>query len=93
MALLRPDTTLHLGPLLVPLIPAVVMEPSTQARRATVIAGGIGLGAITILAMTSNLSGPALGPFTNALAESLVFLMIGIGAGLVTTAVRRGGAG
>ena len=81
VAWLRPDTTLHLGPVLVPLVPAITMGGGRSAFRATIIAGGIGAMAIIALGVLGLLGGPALQPFPNATVESVVFLVIGITVG------------
>lgn len=83
VALARSGTTLHLGPLLVPLIPLVVARKEDFALRATGVAAAIGLVVIAALWITGNLDGPALSPFPSALAESLVFLAAGTAIGLV----------
>ncbi len=83
VAFVRPDTTLHLGPLLVPLIPAILSRGTDHAIRSTV--AGIVMAGIVLVILTAsgNLSGPALGPFPDALAESLVFLAMGSVGALV----------
>jgi hypothetical protein len=77
VAFVRPDTTLHLGPLLVPLIPAILSRGTDHAIRSTLAGIAMAGIALVILAASGNLSGPALGPFPDALTESLVFLAIG----------------
>jgi hypothetical protein len=88
MAWLRPDTTLHLGPVLVPVVPAITVGGGRLALRATIIAGGIGATAIIALGMLGLLGGPALQPFPNAAIESIVFLLIGITIGAFVARVQ-----
>lgn len=85
-AVLRPDTTLHLGPLLVPLVPAVLGRDAEHPLRLTLLGIGGGIVTILILLATGNLNGPALNPFPNALTESIVLLGVGGGIGIVVTA-------
>lgn len=89
VALARSGTTLHLGPLLVPLIPLVVARRESFAMRMTGAAAAIGLAVITVLWATGNLDGPALSPFPTALAESLAFLAVGATIGVVGIAATR----
>jgi hypothetical protein len=83
VALLRPGTTLHLGPLLVPLVPLVIARGEPHAMRSTLLASGIALLATLALLVTGNLDGPALSPFPNAFVESLVLLGAGTAIGVV----------
>ncbi|MGI9528742.1 MAG: hypothetical protein ACR2NG_03450 [Acidimicrobiia bacterium] len=89
VALVRSGTTLHLGPLLVPLIPLVVARTEGFALRATALASAIGLGVVSVLWATGNLNGPALDPLPSALAESLAFLLAGTVIGVVGIVVSR----
>ncbi|MGI9642776.1 MAG: hypothetical protein ACR2N9_08335 [Acidimicrobiia bacterium] len=89
VALARSGTTLHLGPLLVPVIPLVVAPKEDFALRATALAAVMGLGVIGMLWATGNLNGPALDPFPSALAESVVFLVAGIAIGAMGIAIAR----
>ena len=73
-AALRPETTLHLGPLLLPLIPAFLLRGQDHAFAGVVGGTAIGAGVLAFLLVTGNLDGPALEPFTNVIAESVVFL-------------------
>ncbi|MGI9665655.1 MAG: hypothetical protein ACR2N2_00945, partial [Acidimicrobiia bacterium] len=93
LAVLRPETTLHLGPLLIPLVPSLVMDGSRNTLRATLIAAAIALAITAILAVTGNLSGPALGPFPHALAESVVFVGVGAAVGVGVARLRRADIG
>jgi len=88
---IRSDTTLHLGPLLLPLVPAVLGRDTEHPIRITLFGIGAGIATILILFATGNLSGPALEPFPDALTESLVFLVAGgaIGLILATSARKR----
>jgi hypothetical protein len=80
-AALRPETTLHLGPLLLPLIPAFLLRGHDGARVA--VLGGTAIGGVilVILLLTGNLDGPALEPFANVIVESVVFLAAASAAG------------
>lgn len=84
VAALRPDTTLHLGPLILPMVAAVLSSPS-QSRIATMVAGmGIAAAVIALLSGTGNLDGPTIGPFSSALGESVALLLVG---GLISLAI------
>lgn len=89
VATIRDGTTLHLGPLLVPLIPLVIARREPFAVRATAMAFAVGLAVIGVLWATGNLNGPALEPFSSAVAESLAFLVAGTGIGVVGIAASR----
>ena len=80
-AALRPETTLHLGPLFLPLIPAFLLRGQDRAR--TAVLGGTAIGGfiLVILLLTGNLDGPALEPFTDVIVESVVFLAAASAAG------------
>lgn len=80
-AMLRPETTLHLGPILVPLIPAFLLRGQSSAYAGVLAGTAIGVGVIAILLVSGNLDGPALEPFTNVLTESVVFLVGATAAG------------
>lgn len=82
LAFWQPETTWHLGPLVVALAPALVH------RSAGVMSRGAALGAATnglinaaiataILAYFDKLEGPALAFFPNVLTEVAVFAIIG----------------
>ena len=88
-AFLRSGTTLHLGPLLLPLIPAILGRDTEHPIRLTLIGIGAGVVAIIVLFTTGNLNGPSLSAFPDALTESVVFLAIGGVAGLVISASGR----
>ncbi len=90
-AFLRSDTTLHLGPLLLPLVPAILGRDADHAVRLTLVGIGIGAAVIVLLSVTGNLNGPALEPFTEALTESVVLLAVGGAISLIisTSAGRR----
>jgi hypothetical protein len=83
---MRPDTTLHLGPLLLPLLPAVLGRDTEHPIRLALLGIGAGLATILVLLATGNLSGPALEPFPDALTESIVFLVAGGAIGLILAA-------
>ena len=80
-AMLRPETTLHLGPILLPLIPAFLLRGQDRAFVGVVGGTVIGTGVLAILLITGNLDGPALEPFTNVITESVVFLAVAAAAG------------
>ena len=84
-ALLRPETTFHLGSIILPLIPLVV---ATKDERTKAIGVAVGVGAVVIafLSLTGNLSGPAFEPFPSALAESVLTL---IGSGILALGLAR----
>jgi len=84
-ALLRPEPTFHLGPIILPLIPLFV-APKSARMKAVGVAIGIGAGVVVILSLTGNLSGPAFEPFPSALAESVLTL---VGAGLLALGFAR----
>jgi hypothetical protein len=88
-AFLRSGTTLHLGPLLLPLIPAILGRDTEHPICLTLIGIGAGVVAIIVLFTTGNLNGPSLSAFPDALTESVVFLAIGGVAGLVISASGR----
>lgn len=89
VALLRPGTTLHLGPVLVPLIPLVIAPRESHASRSAVLAAVIAVAVTAGLATTGNLDGPALTPFPNALVESGVGIAVGAALGLAGTRSAR----
>jgi hypothetical protein len=84
-ALLRPETTFHLGPIILPIVPMLI-APKEQRLKAVAVAIGIGAGVITLLSITGNLSGPAFEPFPSALAESVLALA---GAGILSIGFAR----
>jgi hypothetical protein len=85
-AFVRSGTTLHLGPLLLPLIPAILGRDTEHPIRLTLIGIGAGVVAIVLLYVTGNLSGPSLGAFPDALTESVALLAVGGVIGLVISA-------
>jgi len=88
-AVIRTDTTMHLGPLLLPLVPAVLGRDTDHPLMLTLVGVATGAAVITILYLTGNLNGPALSPFSGALTESVALLTAGGIAGLGITALRR----
>ena len=80
-AVLRPETTLHLGPILLPLMPAFLLRGQDHAFAGVVGGTAIGAGVLAILLLSGNLDGPALEPFTNVITESVVFLAVASTAG------------
>jgi len=89
-AFLRSGTTLHLGPLLLPLIPAILGRDTEHPIRLTLIGIFTAIVAIVVLLVTGNLNGPSLGAFPDALTESIAFLAIGSVIGLIISASGRG---
>lgn len=89
VAVARSGTTLHLGPLLVPVVPLVVARSADFALRAMAVASAMGLGVIGLLSATGNLNGPALDPFPSAFAESLGFLVAGTAIGVIGIVASR----
>ncbi|MEN8238390.1 MAG: hypothetical protein ABFR53_04210 [Actinomycetota bacterium] len=81
-AALRSETTLHLGPLIVPLLPAFLLRGQESAYAGVLGGTVIGAGVLVILVLSGNLDGPALEPFTSVIAESIVFLAAASAAGL-----------
>jgi hypothetical protein len=88
-AFLRSDTTLHLGPLFLPLVPAILGRDTEHPIRLTLLGIGAGIAAIIMLFVTGNLDGPALEFFPDALTESIVLLAAGGATGLVVAASAR----
>ena len=85
-AFLRSGTTLHLGPLLLPLIPAILGRDTEHPIRLTLIGIIAATLAIVVLFVTGNLDGPSLSAFPDALTESIVFLAMGSVIGLIISA-------
>jgi hypothetical protein len=79
---LRPETTLHLGPILLPLMPAFLLRNDDNAYLGVLGGTAIGVGILAILQASGNLDGPALEPFTSVLVESFVLLAGASAAGL-----------
>jgi hypothetical protein len=88
-AFARSGATLHLGPLLLPLVPAILGRDTEHPIRLTVVGIAAGMVAIVVLFTTGNLNGPSLGAFPDALTESIAFLAIGGVIGLVIAASGR----
>ena len=74
-ALVRPETTLHLGPIILPLLPAFLLRGNERAYLGVLGGAAIGAGVIVVLALSGNLDGPALEPFGSAIIESVMFLV------------------
>jgi hypothetical protein len=81
-AALRPETTLHLGPLILPLLPAFLLRGQDRASIGVLGGAVLGLGVLAILALSGNLDGPPIEPFTNVLVESVALLGAATVAGL-----------
>lgn len=86
-AILRPGTTLHLGPFLLPLVPAILGSDSAHPVRFTLIGFVVGAASIALLSVSGNLDGPALEPFTDAIDESIALLVFGGAVGLIVSAL------
>lgn len=84
-AMLRPDTTFHLGPIILPLIPLIV-APKAARMTGVVVAIAVGAGVTAVLSITGNLSGPSLEPSPSALAESMLTL---VGSGVLALGFAR----
>ena len=89
VAVTRDHTTLHLGPLLVPLVPLLVARSEPFARKVTGGAALMGVAVIGILGASGRLEGPAIAPFTSAIVESIVLLGIGTTIGVIGTLISR----
>jgi len=89
VAVLRPQTTLHLGAVIVPLIPAFLLKGHDRALQGVI--AGIALGAATIaaLSLTGNLDGPPIEPFQSTLTESFVVLGVSGILGLIFARVTQ----
>jgi hypothetical protein len=81
-AVLRPETTLHLGPLFLPLIPAFLLRGHDGAYAGVLGGAAMGVGVLAILLLSGNLDGPTLEPFTSVISESIVLLAGATAAGL-----------
>lgn len=88
-AALRPEVTYHLAPVLVagalPVATVLDRNDPPGTTRALALAAGVGFAVAVVvavlLAAVGRLDGPALGPFTSALAESIVGAAFGAGLG------------
>ena len=80
-AVLRPETTLHLGPILLPLIPAFLLRGHAKAQVGVLGGAVIGAGVLGILLVSGNLDGPALEPFSSVISESVTLLLAATAAG------------
>lgn len=90
-AALRPETTMHLGPVLLPLAPLMVTDRSTNGVIPVlfgVFIGFVVLGALGVLGM---LEGPAFTPFDSAVAESVFALFAAGTAGVLFARLARRG--
>lgn len=90
VAALRPDSTFHLAPFLVAVVPPLVIafdESLGATARSVTIAATIGVGlallATTILAVVGRIDGAALEPFGNAVPESVAAAIAGGAAGWI----------
>ena len=86
LAALRPSTTFHLAPLILPLLPVgLVMSGATlpdrrRSTQATLAAVAVALLVTAALSGTGRLGGPSLLPSGGAATEAVVFTVV---AGLV----------
>jgi hypothetical protein len=85
-AVVRPEATFHLGPLLLPLVPLVTTPRDEDRTRQVLFGTALGAFVIGILTLTSHLNGPAFAPFASATAESVAVLF---GAGVVGLVLAR----
>jgi hypothetical protein len=88
-AVLRPETTLHLGPVFLPLIPAFLLKGDERALVGVVAGIALGAATITLLSLTGNLDGPPIEPFTSTLTESYVVLAVSGILGLIFSKVTQ----
>ena len=72
-AVVRSETTFHLGPIILPFVP-LIAAPRPVRGKAVGVALAMGAGVIALLSLTGNLSGPSFEPFPSAVAESVVAL-------------------
>lgn len=89
VAMLRPGTTIHLGPLVVPLIPTLLAHRGERSLAPTLFGAASAVAVLGLLTATGHLDGPALSPFSTAIEESIVFLGIGIALGFASWLVNR----
>lgn len=75
-AVMRSETTLHLGPVFMPLIPAFLLKGDERVVPGIVAGIALGASTITLLSLTGNLDGPPLEPFQSTLTESFVVLAV-----------------
>jgi len=88
VGLLRPETTLHLGPIFLPLLPAFLLRGRDDAPNGVLVGVMMAAATIAALTITGNMNGPPLEPFTDPLTESLAVLA---GASIVALIVARTG--
>lgn len=90
-AALRPETTLHLGPVLLPIVPLIASDRTTNVLPAVIFGVVVGTVVLAILGDLNMLDGPALEPFNSVVAES-VFALLGAGVvgALLARLTRRG---
>lgn len=88
-AIVRPEATFHLGPLVLPLVPLILTTPNTSSLWPILF--GFGLGALVIASLSANgrLDGPALEPFSSATAESVALLIVAGVIGLLLARFTR----
>jgi hypothetical protein len=90
-AALRPETTLHLGPVLLPLVPLLVIGRLTNALPSVLFGVFVGFTVLVILGVLGNLDGPALEPFDSAAEESVFALLAAGAAGVLFARLARQG--
>lgn len=88
-ALVRDGTTVHLGPLIVPFVPVATAYGAPRVVALTGFATALTGVAIVVLASTGNLDGPVIGPFGDAIVESVVILAVAAPAALAVAALSR----
>jgi hypothetical protein len=72
---------MHLGPLILPLLPAFLLRGQRNAYAGVLGGAAIGAAVIALLQFSGNLDGPPFEPFTSVLVESVVFLAVATAAG------------
>jgi hypothetical protein len=93
LAAIKPTTTYHLAPIIMPLVPAGVLLSSPISRRSAtalpLVAGGLSLATTALMSSFGYLAGPSLLPSGGAALESVVFTVVasalGLGLGWRTT--------
>ncbi|MDA2978721.1 MAG: hypothetical protein O3B42_03015 [Actinomycetota bacterium] len=90
-AALRPETTLHLGPILLPLVPLVVTNSSTNAVRLVLFGVLVGFAVLGALGVLGMLDGPAFKPFDSAAGESVFALLAAGTTGILFARLARRG--
>jgi len=88
-AILRPDSTFHLGPVLLPLVPLLTTPRDSDPRQAILFGIATGFVVLLILGIGGRLDGPAFEPFPSVAAESVFALLASGAVGLVFARATR----